>query len=652
MIPSQQQALADAAARRSIRESLADSLIVEASAGTGKTTELVARIVQVLAKGVTTVDKIVAVTFTHKAAGELKIRLRQELDKARSTTRDERERSHLEQALKALEEAAIGTIHGFCAQILRSRPVEARVDPAFEELTDQEATRIYERAFDQWFQRRLGESSPGLRRALARLAWRDSWETGPALEQLRQAGRKLIEWRDFPELWRSEPFDREGAIQALLAQVTGLVAMVAKCKRTNDNLVNALRPAQQLLTWLSRSNAVRRKDYDTLESLLLKLLRDLKRDSRKGSGFFAEGARREEVLSARELLLAALEDFRIRSSADLAAELRAEMRDLVVYYTDLKARAAKLDFVDLLLRACELLKSNAEVRQYFQRRFSHIFVDEFQDTDPLQAAILLLIAAADPDQTDWLAATPVPGKLFLVGDPKQSIYKFRRADVGLYQRVCRTFENGAVARIALTRSFRSVRGIQQFVNAAFEQEMSGDEISGQAAYSPIDEDGPEYPDQPSVIALPAPRPYGSTRISKEKINACLPDAIGAFTSWLVQESGWRIRNPENGVRIPVAARHVCILFRRFTNWGIDMTRDYVKALESRGLPHLLVGSKSFHHREEVETLRTALTAIEWPEDELSVFATLRGSLFAVSDSLLLRFRHEVGRLHPFRRLPN
>src|SRR5262245_4220315 len=130
MTPSQKQSLADAAARRAIRESLADSLIVEASAGTCKTTELVARVVQVLAKGSTTVDKIVAVTFTHKAAGELKIRLRQELDRARSAARDERERERLEHALKALEEAAIGTIHGFCAQILRSRPVEACVDPA------------------------------------------------------------------------------------------------------------------------------------------------------------------------------------------------------------------------------------------------------------------------------------------------------------------------------------------------------------------------------------------------------------------------------------------------------------------------------------------------------------------------------------------
>jgi ATP-dependent helicase/nuclease subunit A len=402
MTPSQQPSPADAAARRIIRESLGESLIVEASAGTGKTTELVARIVQVLGKGLTTVDRIVAVTFTHKAAGELKIRLRQELDKARSAASDAGERECLENALKALEEASIGTIHGFCAQILRSRPVEARVDPAFEELTEPEAARLFDRAFDQWFQQKLGESSPGLRRALARLAWRESWESGPAMEQLRQAGRKLIEWRDFPGLWRREEFDREGSIERLLAHVSEIAAMTAPCRRYNDNLVNALRPVQQLLTWLSRSDALRRRDFDTLESLLLKLSRDLKRDSRKGSGFFAEGIRREDVLASRERLLASLEDFRIRAGADLAAQLRAEMQDLVGYYTGLKDRSGKLDFVDLLLRACELLKTNSEVRAYFQQRFSHVFVDEFQDTDPLQAAILLLLAADDPEQTNWL----------------------------------------------------------------------------------------------------------------------------------------------------------------------------------------------------------------------------------------------------------
>src|SRR5207247_6309713 len=123
---------------------------------------------------------------------------------------------------------------------------------------------------------------------------------------------------------------------------------------------------------------------------------------------------------------------------------------------------------------------------------------------------------------------------------------FRRADVTLYQHICKTFENCGVKRIALTRSYRSVRAIQEFVNAAFEPEMTGDEISGQAAYSPIDEDGPSHLDQPAVIALPAPRPYGSSRISKERINACLPDAIGAFVDWLRSEErrvgkGWRSR---------------------------------------------------------------------------------------------------------------
>src|ERR1041385_1867762 len=143
MSTSSARAVSDAEARRRISESLDESLIVEASAGTGKTTELVRRIVAVLASGRTTIDRIAAVTFTHKAAGELKLRLREEMDKARQ----ERSSAELEHALEHLEEASIGTIHSFCAQLLRERPVEARVDPAFQELSDQERTRLYQRYF-------------------------------------------------------------------------------------------------------------------------------------------------------------------------------------------------------------------------------------------------------------------------------------------------------------------------------------------------------------------------------------------------------------------------------------------------------------------------------------------------------------------------
>src|SRR5207247_834724 len=135
------------------------------------------------------------------------------------------------------------------------------------------------------------------------------------------------------------------------------------------------------------------------------------------------------------------------------------------------------------------------------------------------------------------------------------------------------------------------------------------------------------------------------------IEACAPGAVVVFIQWLCTESGWKVRDRFNGARVPVQPEHVCILFRRFTNFGTDLTQEYVRALEARGIAHLLVGSKSFHRREEVGTLRTALRAVEWPDDELSVFAVLRGSLYAVLDDTLLKFRNAHGRFHPMRELP-
>ena len=640
MIPAVQTG--DEAARERIRNSLGESLIVEASAGTGKTSELIRRIVRVLATG-TPVQEIVAVTFTHKAAGELKIRLREELDKARAGCADTQERAHLEDALERLEEAAIGTIHGFCAQILRERPVEARIDPGFEELTEPEADRLRARAFDSWFQQKLDAGSEALRRGLARLAWRDWQSDSPPVESLKYAGKQLVDWRDHAAPWRKEPFDRTGRIDALLAQCRALASVVSQCSRTSDNLVRSMRPLMDLTSGPA--------DYDTLEARLLKLERDLKRDFKKGSGNFAPGISRQQVLDAREALLRDLAAFRTDAGADFAAALNEEMQDLVAAYRERKKRAGKLDFLDLLLLVRNLVRDDPGVRRYLQDRFTRIFVDEFQDTDPLQAEILILLSAGDPAESDWLKVTPIPGKLFVVGDPKQSIYKFRRADVVLYENVCEALASRGVARIHLTKSFRAVRPIQQLVNAAFAPEMTGDRDCGQARYAPLEEHTPAYDAQPAIVVLPAPSPYGMQRISKEKINACLPDAITAYIEWLVKESGWQVRDLRNGERVPLRAKHICVLFRRMTNYGTDLSRDYTRALEARGIPHLLVGSKSFYHREEVETVRVALAAIEWPDDELSVFGTLRGSLFAIPDDLLLRFRFEVGRLHPFRRAP-
>src|SRR5262249_6232913 len=142
------------------------------------------------------------------------------------------------------------------------------------------------------------------------------------------------------------------------------------------------------------------------------------------------------------------------------------------------------------------------------------------------------------------------------------------------------------------------------------------------------------PEQPSVIALPAPRPYGYQRVSNDAIEKCLPETVAAFTEWLIRESGWKGRDPlASDKLVPIASEHVAILFRRFMSFGEDMTRDYVRALEVRNIPHVLWGARSFHQREEVETVRAAMNAIEWPDDDLSLYATLRGSLFAIPDNL-------------------
>ena len=253
MTPAVSPRFDDTAARNRIRTSLDESLIVEASAGTGKTSEMVRRIVAVLEKGLTEIQHVAAVTFTRKAAGELKLRLRQELDRARSNTSGPAEAAHLEDALERLEEARVGTIHSFCAEILRERPVEAVIDTAFQELSDYEARRIYGEAFRAWIEQRLGEQSPGLRRCLVRLARADSWDTRTPLEKLQEAGWKLMEWRDFPASWRREPFDRDREIDSLVTQIQTLAAFAP------------VRPALDLATWVERAERGATRDHGSEE---------------------------------------------------------------------------------------------------------------------------------------------------------------------------------------------------------------------------------------------------------------------------------------------------------------------------------------------------------------------------------------------------
>ena len=655
--------LTDQAARDRIRADLDTTLVVEAAAGTGKTTALVRRILAGICSGRVKLANTVAVTFTDPAAGELKLRLRTEIERARQEPAcSVAARGFLLEALRELEEARVGTIHSFCADLLREHPVEAGIDPLFEVAPDDLAQPLFNLAFDRWFEQQLANPGEGVRRILRRpprrefdgglnatLARRPRGE-GPR-RILRKAAWDLVRERDFTASWRQAgEFNREAEIDALIAEMKDLGRWSDE-GHPDQYLTKSLAYLKHFVAELTRTEEVTSRDYDGIEARLFGFLAGWK--SKNFVAYFKkDNFPKDELIARRDRLKESVNALVEHAGADLAPHLREELWPVVDAYEGLKERAGYLDFFDLLLRARNLMQDDQHIREELQQGFTHIFVDEFQDTDPLQAEILMLLAADDPTERDWRRVKPTSGKLFIVGDPKQSIYRFRRADVALYQEVKRKMVAAGGAPVELNVSFRMVPEIQEAVNAAFAPVM-GEESSTQAHYVPLAPFRSGVATQPAVVALPVPKPFGDYgKVVNWKIDESQPEAVGAFVDWLVNHSGWTVTEREHpDVRVPIQPRHICLLFRRFRHFFTDVTRPYVRALEERRVPHLLVGGSSFHTREEVEALRNALTAIEWPDDELAVFATLRGPLFAFTDSQLLAYRGQCARLHPFRQVP-
>ncbi|MGH9337885.1 MAG: 3'-5' exonuclease, partial [Vicinamibacteria bacterium] len=175
-----------------------------------------------------------------------------------------------------------------------------------------------------------------------------------------------------------------------------------------------------------------------------------------------------------------------------------------------------------------------------------------------------------------------------------------------------------------------------------------------ASYVPLHPKRAPLPTQPAVVALPIPRPYGDWgNLTQYAMQNSEPGAVASWLRWLLEESaslGWRVSSRTREEPRPIAPSDVCLLFRRFMTFQKAVTQPYVDALQALDIPHVLVGGKGFHQREEIEVLRVALTAIERPDDELSVFSTLRGPLFSLGDESLFLFRSRHGALHPFRAL--
>ena len=270
--------LADQNARDRIRDDLATTLVVEAAAGTGKTTALVGRMVATIVAGHAQLDQIVALTFTEAAAGELKLRLRTELERARQAPDcAPAVADRLREALPQLEAARIGTIHAFCAELLRERPVEAGVDPLFQVAPDDVADVLLGRAFARWFEAQLERPGPGVRRILRRRA------RGGPRALLESAAHELVEWRDFAAPWGRRPFDRDREIDEILADLATL-GPEPPAASDRDVLARSFHDIASFVEHVARREQLRPRDYDGLEAELVELCRANHCGGRAGSG--------------------------------------------------------------------------------------------------------------------------------------------------------------------------------------------------------------------------------------------------------------------------------------------------------------------------------------------------------------------------------
>ena len=372
----------------------------------------------------------------------------------------------LDQALAELELAHIGTIHSLCGDLLRERPVEACVDPSFEIVAGDAQSGLYDQAFERWFQRVLADPPEGVRRILRR----NDYDGPRAL--LREAGWRLVELRGFEAPWRRDPLDRAAVIDAAVARLDELSDLAARAVEPTDWLAQGIATLGRWKEELDRRERLRGRDHDGLEAEL----RDLASAYRTRAWTY-RGRPRAEPFGAH---LSRAEAIALRDG--IKAELDAAGRPVRGRPGRLPARGSapaggRIRGGQGGGRQAGLRRPGAaRARPHPRRarrppraagRFSHVLIDEFQDTDPLQAEILLLLAADDPDERDWKRARPAPGKLFVVGDPKQSIYRFRHADLALYQGIADRLCAAGAEVVHLSANFRSVPALQQAVNGAF-----------------------------------------------------------------------------------------------------------------------------------------------------------------------------------------
>ncbi len=608
-------------------------MLVEAAAGTGKTTKIIDRMIALLEGGKCAISSMAAITFTRKAAAEMRIRFQTEVER-QARTADGPGAERLRHAAENTGECFIGTIHSFCARLLRERPVEAGVPLDFLQIQDDEDQRLRLDAWDGFCSALYACDDPMLSRMSG---------LGMDIGDLRES---FVQFADYPDIGRwpcepSGPAPDAGAVRSALHSYIHRIqnAVLPQIDDIgNDNLLKLYRRLPFLASGVDWNSVA------SIERIMEKF------DGEKPPSTVQKswpGANRKEKKAHIEPELERWMRFRdtvARPYLNRIYELRygvaidafsGAMRE----YDALRAEGKQLNFQDLLINSAALLRDGGtHVRRYFRRRFSHLLIDEFQDTDPIQAEVMFLLASEDEREKKWRRCRPRPGSLFIVGDPKQSIYRFRRADLVTYGEVRKIISESGGQIVQLAANFRSPKPLLDWVNGALSERFPAAPDRYAPAYVHLkDGHGPYTEEHPAcVLKLTVPEELAAK--SRERIAEHEAETIAACIDHAIRTGMTIRRMREGGAETAVRPGDFLIVTRTRAMMSI-----YARKLNQLGLPNEVTGGTVLNETEQIGQLHDYMSALVHPHNPVALAGALRGGLFGLDDASLYEFRRRGGR---------
>lgn len=617
----------DQAERDLITSELDTTMLVEAAAGTGKTTAMIGRMVALLASGKCRTDNMAAVTFTRKSTAELRARFQIDLERAARAAKGE-VRVRLDAAVATVERCVIGTIHSFCARLLRERPVEAGVDVGFQELDELEDAQLRQRTWEEHIARLLATDDPILTELEG---------LGIEIRGLGPTFRKFCDYPDVDE-WPAEKVPMPDLaparkkLEQYIRHIRGLLDALP-ADPGNDKLMPKYRLISQIARYTDIGTAVG-------------LMAVLERFGVLGKTTVVQknwpGGKPQALAE-----LASWDDFAEEVAQPLIQTWREHRYEPILraimparqQYDRLRQEARGLNYQDLLMKAADLLRDKPQIRKYFRKRFTHLLVDEFQDTDPIQAEVMLLLTAQREAETDWRKCRPVDGSLFVVGDPKQSIYRFRRADIATYNQVRQIIERSGGQIVALSANFRTIGPLVEWVNETFDPVFPAEATVHAPARRPMQIGRTEGSsgDLAGLRVLQVPSDTGDKFAIAEYEADLLARTIQAAITdkHSIPRSQ---KDLDRGVTSAATAGDFLIITRTK-----ERLSTYARKLQELGIPCQVTGGTSLNEVDELGLLYTLLHAVTRPDDPVALVAVLRGKLFGISDTDLYAFKKAGGR---------